>query len=119
MAGKEIKIHNKSDKPDNIVKKEAQIFQECEDIESELPKFLRGFFIYLKGNVLPMSRLAYLHDIKFFCNYLIAETDLTKAETTSQITLKEFAEIKAADINIYLDYCRKYKVETEKKHLRL
>ena len=114
MAGKEIKIHNKSDKPDNIVKKEAQIFQECEDIESELPKFLRGFFIYLKGNVLPMSRLAYLHDIKFFCNYLIAETDLTKAETTSQITLKEFAEIKAADINIYLDYCRKYKVETEK-----
>ena len=83
MAGKEIKIHNKSDKPDNIVKKEAQIFQECEDIESELPKFLRGFFIYLKGNVLPMSRLAYLHDIKFFCNYLIAETDLTKAETTS------------------------------------
>lgn len=114
MAGKEIKIHNKSDKPDNIVKKEAQIFQECEEIEGELPRFLRSFFIYLKGNVLPMSRLAYLHDIKFFCNYLISETDLTKAEITSEITLKEFAEIKAADINIYLDYCRKYKVETDK-----
>ena len=43
MAGKEVRIHNKSDKPDNIVKKEAQIFQECEEIEKELPRFLKGF----------------------------------------------------------------------------
>ena len=114
MAGKEVRIHNKSDKPDNIVKKEAQIFQECEEIEKELPRFLKGFFIYLKGNVLPMSRLAYLHDIRFFCNYLISETDLTAAKQTSEITLKEFEDIKAVDINIYLDYCRKYKVETDK-----
>ena len=114
MAGKEVRIHNKSDKPDNIVKKEAQIFQECEEIEKELPRFLKGFFIYLKGNVLPMSRLAYLHDIRFFCNYLISETDLTAAKQTSEITLKEFEDIKTVDINIYLDYCRKYKVETDK-----
>ena len=114
MAGKEVRIHNKSDKPDNIVKKEAQIFQECEETEKELPRFLKGFFIYLKGNVLPMSRLAYLHDIRFFCNYLISETDLTAAKQTSEITLKEFEDIKAVDINIYLDYCRKYKVETDK-----
>lgn len=114
MAGKEIKVHNKSDKPDNIVKKEAQIFQECEEIQNELPKFLKGFFIYLKGNVLPMTRLAYLHDIRFFCHYLIAETDLTTAKKTSEITLKEFEGIKAVDINIYLDYCRQYKVETDK-----
>ena len=106
MATKQVKIHNKSDKPDNIVQKEAQIFQECENIEAELPRFLRGFFIYLKGNVLPMSRLAYLHDIKFFCSYLIAETDLTEAENTSQITLQDFSRIQAVDINIYLDYCR-------------
>lgn len=114
MAGKEVKIHNKSDKPDNIVKKEAQIFEECEELEKELPRFLKGFFIYLKGNVLPMTRLAYLHDIRFFCNYLITETDLTSAEKISEITLKEFKRIKAVDINIYLDYCRKYKVETDK-----
>ena len=55
MAEKEIKIHNKSDKPDNIVKKENEIFQECEDIENQLPRFLRSFFIYIKGNVLPMT----------------------------------------------------------------
>ena len=114
MAGKELKIHNKSDKPDNIVEKEAKIFQECEDIERQLPTFLRGFFLYLKGNVLPMSRLAYLHDLKFFFNYLVNETGLTDAEDPRKITLEEMQEIKAVDINLYLDYCRKYKVETEK-----
>lgn len=114
MASKEIKIHNKSDKPDNIVKKENEIFQQCEDIEKSLPSFLRGFFIYLKGNVLPMTRLAYLHDIKFFCNYLINETDLTDGKAPRDIKLEEFNNIKAVDINIYLDYCRKYKVETAK-----
>lgn len=113
MAEKEIKILNKSNKPDNIVKKEARIFEECENIEKELPSFLKGFFIYLKGNVLPMSRLAYLHDIRFFMQYLISETDLTEADVPAKITLSEFDAIKAVDINIYLDYCRKYKVETE------
>lgn len=114
MAEKQIKIHNKSDKPDNIVEKEAQIFQDCEDLERQLPGFLRGFFIYLKGNVLPMTRYAYLHDIRFFCQYLIQETDLTSAEQTKDITLADFQRIQAVDVNIYLDYCRKYKVETEK-----
>ncbi|MDD7718660.1 MAG: tyrosine-type recombinase/integrase [Eubacteriaceae bacterium] len=110
---KQVKIHNKSDKPDNIVKKEARIFQECEEIEKQLPSFMRGFFMYLKGNVLPMTRYAYLHDIRFFCNYLINETDLTNAYEPSKITLKEFSEIKAVDINIFIDYCRQYKVETD------
>ncbi len=114
MAEKQIKIHNKSDKPDNIVEKEARIFQECEELERQLPGFLRGFFIYLKGNVLPMTRCAYLHDIRFFCQYLIQETDLTSARQTKDIRLADFQRIQAADVNVYLDYCRKYKVETEK-----
>lgn len=75
---------------------------------------MRGFFIYLKGNVLPKTRLAYLNDIKFFCSYLTKETDLTKADSIDKITLEEFNNIKAIDINIFIDYCRKYKVETDK-----
>lgn len=110
---KEIHIHNKSDKPDNIIIKENQIIEKCEEIQDELPKFLKGFFIYLKGNVLPMSRLAYLRDIKFFYDYLISETDLTSAEQVRHITSKEINNIKARDVNHYLDYCRRYKVEKE------
>ena len=111
---KQIKIHNKSDKPDNIIKKENDIYLECEELENQLPKFMRGYFAYLRGNVLPKTRLAYLHDVKFFFKYLIEETDLTEAETTDKIKLSDLQNIKAIDVNMFIDYCRKYKVETDK-----
>ena len=113
MAQKQIKIHNKSDRPDNVVKKENDIYIQCESIEKELPKFLRGYFAYLKGNVLPMTRLAYLHDIKFFFNYLMEETDLTSAKDLTQITAEDLNGVQAVDVNMFIDYCRKYKVETK------
>lgn len=113
MAQKQIKIHNKSDRPDNVVKKENDIYIQCESIEKELPKFLRGYFAYLKGNVLPMTRLAYLHDIKFFFNYLMEETDLTRAKYLTQITAEDLNGVQAVDVNMFIDYCRKYKVETK------
>ncbi|MCI2061473.1 MAG: tyrosine-type recombinase/integrase [Eubacteriaceae bacterium] len=108
-----VKIHNKSDKPDNIVMKEHEITSQCEEIEKQLPSFMRGYFNYIKGNDLPMTRLAYLHDVKFFCDYLVNETDLTAAEDAHSITLAEFNKIKAVDVNIFIEYCRKYEVETE------
>ena len=114
MAEKQIKIHNKSDRPDNIIEKENEIYFECSELEAQLPKDLKGYFAYLKGNVLPQTRLAYLHDVKFFFQYLIKETDLTQAETTSQITLQELNKVQAIDVNMFIDYCRKYTVETDK-----
>ncbi len=108
---KEVKIHNKSDKPDNIIKKENDIYLECEEIENLLPRYMRGYFAYLKGNVLPMTRLGYLHDVKFFFQYLIDETDLTQAKEIRDIKLDELNEVQAIDVNMFIDYCRKYKVE--------
>lgn len=110
---KQIRLNNKSDKPDNIVLKEHEILSKCEEIQEQLPKFMRGFFAYLRGNVLPMTRLAYLNDIRFFCHYLIEETDLTNADDTADIKLADFNRIKAIDVNIFIDYCRKYTVEKE------
>jgi hypothetical protein len=46
-----------------------------------------------------MTRLAYLYDITFFCDYLVNQTDLTAAETPKNIKLQEFERIKAVDIN--------------------
>ncbi len=111
ITKKEYRIHNKSDKPDNIVEKENQIYLECERIEEELPRFLRQYFVYLKGNILPMSRLAYLRDVRFFFNYLINETDLTKAQSAKDITVSEIDNIRASDINLFIDYSRKYTVD--------
>lgn len=111
ITKKEYRIHNKSDKPDNIVERENQIYLECERIEEELPRFLRQYFVYLKGNILPMSRLAYLRDVRFFFNYLINQTDLTKAHNAKDITLSEIDNIRASDINLFIDYSRKYTVD--------
>ena len=110
---KQVKIHNKSDKPNNIIEKENNVYFECESIEAQLPKYLRSYYIYLKGNVLPMTRLAYLHDVLFFFNYLVSETDLTRADNPSKVTIEELNDIKSMDINIFLDFCRKYKVESK------
>ena len=111
---REYRSHNKSDRPDNIVKKENDIYLECEAVQEQLPRFLRPYFSYLKGNVLPMTRLAYLHDVRFFMQYLINETDLTKAESPKDISSDELNNIEASDINLFIDYCRKYMVDDGK-----
>lgn len=103
-----IKIQNKTDKPDNVIEREHGIIMECEAIEKELPSFLRSYFIYLKGNVLPMTRLAYIRDVRFFFEYLIDQTDLTRASKPKEIKLSEIAKVKAVDVNLFIDYCRQY-----------
>lgn len=111
---KEIQIQNKKGKPTNILLKENDIINHCVEVEKELPRWLNGFFMYLKGNLLPMSRLAYLKDVRFFCRYLIEETDLTQATKPRDILIEDFEQIQAVDINIFIDYCRRYKIETDK-----
>lgn len=109
IDNKILKIHNKSDKPDNIVTRNNDLIERCILIEKKLPKFMKDYFIYLKGSVAVSTRLAYLEDIKFFCSYLIETKELTSACEISEISLKEFEDIKARDINLFLgDYCTRY-----------
>ncbi|MDO5491506.1 MAG: recombinase, partial [Bacillota bacterium] len=110
---KKVKLHNRSDKPDNVVLRQRETETECEGIQRQLPSFMRGYFAYLRGNVLPLTRLNYLRDVRFFCQYLIRETDLTKAEEPKNITLEEFRGILAVDVNMFVDWCREYTVEEE------
>lgn len=114
MDQRETRYHNKSDKPDNLVKRENEIFERSLAIEEQLPYFMKSFFIYLKTSVLPLSRLAYLGDIQFFCHYLIKETEITQAASIKDITKEEFNDITAKDINIFIgDYCTRYKIIKE------
>ena len=113
-----IKIHNKSDKPDNIVFKENVLIERCIKVENKLPKFMKDYFIYLKGSVATSTRLAYLEDIHFFCVYLTETKDITSADKPFDITLEDFKTIKARDVNLFLgDYCSRYYKHTEKSTL--
>lgn len=110
MSDEPVKIHNKTDRPDNVVEKEKELFLESERMEGELPQWLRGFFIYLKGNVLPATRTAYLRDIHFFFQYLVDVSGLVTSKATAQVDLTEFRKIRAQDVNEFLNWCRQYKV---------
>ncbi len=115
MDEKKLIIHNKTDKPDNVVARENDIFQRCEDIEKELPRWMRGFFMYLKNNDLPMTRLSYLREVRFFFNYLLKETQLQekKYDNISRIQPEDLDKISSQDVNLFIDYCRHYSVETD------
>ncbi len=112
---KTIKIHNKSDKPDNIVLRDNRVIEKCIQVENNLPKFMKDYCIYLKGSVSVTTRLAYLEDIQFFCSYLIETKEITTANEIKDITLNEFNQIKARDVNLFLgDYCTRYYKYTDK-----
>lgn len=107
MSGKKvIRIKNVSGKPTNIIEKERSIYADCKKIEDELPDFLEPYFYYLKSNILPLSRLSYLRDLRFFCNYL-------SNNDPKSLKIDDFNKLKARDINQYLEYLRNYEVETE------
>ncbi|CEJ73764.1 tyrosine-type recombinase/integrase [Paraclostridium sordellii] len=113
-----IKIHNKSDKPDNIVIRDNKVIEKCIQIENSLPKFMKDYCIYLKGSVSVTTRLAYLEDIKFFCSYLVETKEVTMVDQIKDISLDDFNQIKARDVNLFLgDYCTRYYKQTEKNTL--
>ncbi|MBQ6632140.1 MAG: tyrosine-type recombinase/integrase [Romboutsia sp.] len=92
--------------------------EKCIKVENKLPKFMKDYFIYLKGSVEIYTRLAYLDDIHFFCSYLVETKDITNADDTKDITLEDFKNVKARDINLFLgDYCSRYYKQTEKNTL--
>ena len=107
MVSKLGKIKNRTGKPQNIFEKEQEIFNKCSKLEDNLPRFMNGYFIYLRSSVLPMTRLAYLQDITFFCDYLV-ESAMFEAQTIKDLTAFDFEKIRAKDINVFIDYARRY-----------
>ncbi len=112
---KAVRINNKSDKPDNIVIRDNELIDRCISVQNKLPNFMKDYFIYLKGSVAVTTRLAYLEDIHFFCEYLVETNELTDATDVGDITLEDFNDIKARDLNLFLgDYCGRYYKENGK-----
>ncbi len=96
------------------MKQQAKMDRQIRAMEREFPSFLRDYSIFLRGSVSLSTHDAYFNDIKFFLEYLIQETDVTKAKELKAISTEELASLKARDINYFLgDYCRRYYKEDE------
>jgi len=111
---KKLLIHNKSDTPDNIIINQNEMIKKCQQIEMQLPLFMKDYFLYLKNAVALSTRLAYLSDILFFCYYLVNEHQFSNAKSPAEIQQEQFMKLSARDVNLFLgDYCTRYIVETE------
>ncbi|MDR1068415.1 MAG: tyrosine-type recombinase/integrase, partial [Clostridiales Family XIII bacterium] len=49
-----------------------------------------------------------LLDIRFFFRYLIDETGLTDAKDTKDVKIDDIRQVRAVDVNLFIDYCRRY-----------
>ena len=111
---KELKISNKSDRPDNIVLRDHLLIEKAIKYEKRLPSFMKDYFVYLKGSVAVSTRAAYLEDIIFFCEYIVNESGLTDKDDIKNLTVEDFKNIKSRDVNLFLgDYCPRYYKERE------
>lgn len=105
-----MKFINKTDIPDNVIRKRHELALSANDLEALLPYFLEDFCLYLKNGVAPSTRVAYLSDIHFFLTYLIFEhPDFKRYQKPSDIELEVFASLKSRDVNHFIgNYCAMY-----------
>lgn len=103
-----MRIHNKSNKPQNILIHEQEVLDKIATIENELPDYLKEYFLFLKTSVSIATRLAYLHDIKFFFNYLLLDLPY---DSINEIPLDILNQFQSRDMNFFIaDYCTRYEV---------
>ncbi len=108
------KVHNKTNRPDNLVADESHVKDQCALLEAQFPDFMYDYFIYLRSAVSLNTRFAYLSDLQFFFRYLVNATTHTKADQPKDITASELSAIRAKDVNRFIgDYCTHYVLEKE------
>jgi site-specific recombinase XerD len=95
-------------KPNNIINKERENNIKCKLLESNLPNFMYDYFIHLKSTIKESSRIIYLKDITFFCEFLI-EQKISNISNIKDLNTSHFNSISSQDINYYIgEYCSHY-----------
>lgn len=104
-----MQIQNKKNKPKNILYKEQSLLDEISSLQSEFPAFLNDYFLYMKTYVATSTRIAYLHDLKFFFNYLLIGNN--QFNNIKEITIDIIDCFTAKDFNFFIsEYSTRYEV---------
>ncbi len=77
-------------------------------IVSELPNAVYDYIIAINPSTQPLTRYAYVHDLRLFFSYLQKEVPRFSAKELIAWTDKDFASITARDISRFLDYLSVY-----------
>ncbi len=80
-------------------------------LEEGLPKFCRMFFRGIETTTSSRTRIAYAYDLGVFFEFLVQSNPSLKNTKVTDIKLEILDQIKAIDIEEYLDYLTYYKSE--------
>lgn len=78
---------------------------------AELPRFCSLYFRGIEPTTSSRTRIAYAYDLKVFFTFLIQSNPLFKGKTMKDIPMDALDQIKAIDIEEYLEYLNYYKRE--------
>lgn len=87
---------------------EKDIRIKINEIQQELPKFCRNYFISLETTTLPRTRLGYAYDIRLFFQYLVESNPVYNKTGMRNLELKVLEEQSPMDIEEYMIYLKCY-----------
>jgi len=80
-----------------------------------LPKFCKDFFRGIEPNTSSRTRIAYAYDLRVFFEFLMNTNPMLKNTPMSELKVSLLDEIKALDIEEYLEYLTYYKSEDNER----
>lgn len=95
-----------SNKYNDLVEKEIRA--KIKEIELELPKFCKEYFIAIDNTTLPRTRLGYAYDIRLFFNFLENSNPELSKLGMRNFKLDILDNITAMDIEEYMVYLKSY-----------
>lgn len=83
------------------------------ELLTELPDFARDFFRAIEYRTAPKTRLSYAYDLRIFFNFIIKSNSYYKNKTVADLQLKDLDNIKAYDIEEYMEYLKLHEVSDD------
>ena len=81
------------------------------ELTASLPAFVRQFFRGIEPTTSSRTRIAYAYDLHVFFEFLISSHPHFKGMQITDIDVKDLDEVKAADIEDYMEYLKFYHCE--------
>lgn len=82
--------------------------QDLRNLQEELPSFLREYFRGINNTTSPRTQVGYARDLKTFFNFLLENNSSLKNVSMHDIPFSLLSQLKAVDIEEYIDYIRLY-----------
>jgi integrase/recombinase XerC len=111
-------FNSDSRKEDFIMKNDKMTYRELTDTENilklrevlqTLPVFTKDFFRSISTTTTTKTRISYAYDIRIFFQFLIEQNPAFKNMKMTDFDLSVLDQIKALDIEEYLEYLKAYK----------